>query len=206
MSELNLQLGEWYRQRNGKIAGPLSHSGGNDYPFEDEFESWTLSGVYSIGEQSESDLIAHIPRTDPRHPEYATAQPQPATVSFLIDVPVPPEGWQVAGYRVPVVGEMRFMYGGWRPVNNPCDFRWPVAVAVRCVPPWTPPSSLATGWVTVDDDGKPYWSESTEKPVWWSSIGTWGRNPGYMHRINPKMFRDFTPPPIRGEHAIWEIK
>jgi len=163
MSELNLQLGEWYRQRNGKIAGPLSHSGGNDYPFEDEFESWTLSGVYSIGEQSESDLIAHIPRTDPRHPEYKPEQSaQPEMIAIMMSVPRPPEGWEVAGYRVPVVGEMRFMHGEWRHVKNQCNFRWPVAE--RCTPPWTPPSWLAPGWIEVDNNCSVYLFK--RRPSW----------------------------------------
>jgi hypothetical protein len=201
MSELNLQIGEWYERRDGQIVGPVKSWGHPHYCFRCFDTTWSASGkYYGDGVCSEADLVAHVPRTDPRHPEYKPSQP--ATVSFLIDVPVPPEGWRVAGYRVPVVGEMRFMHGGWRHVKNPCDFRWPVAE--RCTPPWTPPDWLAPGWLTVDDDGQAYWSK--EQPVWWSSIGTWGRNPGYMHRINPKMYREFTPPPICGEHAIWEIK
>jgi hypothetical protein len=205
MSELNLQVGEWYERRDGAVIGPIAHFYHPYFCFRIDMTSYNSHGKF-FGDDvfADGDLIAHVPRTDPRHPEYkAPPKPDPATARVTIDIPVPPEGWQVDGYRVPVVGEMRFMHGEWRHVKDSCNFRWPVAV--RLVPPWTPPAWLAPGWVTVDDDGKPYWSESKEKPVWWSSIGTWGRNPGYMHSINPKMFRDFTPPPICGEHAIWEI-
>ena len=201
MSELNLQVGEWYESRGGKIVGPVKSWRHPHYCFRWSDRTWAANGkYYGDGVLSEADLVAHVSRTDPRHPEYATARP--AMVDIMMSVPRPPEGWQVAGYRVPVVGEMRFVYGGWRHVNNPCNFRWPVAE--RCTPPWAPPVWLAPGWLTVDDGGRPYWS--TEKPTWWPTIGAWGRNSGYMHFINLKMFRDFTPPTIRGEHAIWEIK
>jgi len=204
MSELNLQLGEWYERRDGAVIGPVFDFYHPYYCFRIGMTSYNSHGKF-FGDDvcAQGDLIAHVPRTDPRHPEHtAQPKPDPATARLTIDIPVPPEDWRVAGYRVPVVGEMRFMHGEWRHVKNPCNFRWPVAV--RCVPPWTPPPWLAPGWVTVDRNGRVYWH--SDKPSW-SQVGSWNRAKvgGYLLPVNPKMFRDFTPPPISGEHAIWEI-
>jgi hypothetical protein len=199
MSELNLQIGEWYESRGGEIVGPLESRGNRYWCFRCGERTWTANGIYYGDKACTEDLVAHVPRTDPRHPEYAAAQP--AMIDIMMSVPSPPEGWQVAGYRVPVVGEMRFMHGQWRHVKNQCNFRWPVAEP--CVPPWTPPAWLAPGWVTINHDGRVYWFEL--RPSWCSISGVWIRNGGEVSSVNSKMFRDFTPPPITGEHAIWEI-
>ena len=203
MSELNLQLGEWYERRDGAVIGPVGHFYHPYFCFRIDMASYNSHGKF-FGDDvfADGDLIAHVPRTDLRHPEHVPAQP--AMVDIKISVPSPPEGWQVDGYRVPSVGEMRFMHGEWRCVKDSCCFRWPVAV--RCVPPWTPPAWMAPGWVTCDNDGRVYWHSNPNKPSW-SQVGSWNRSKegGYLLSVNPKMFRDFTPPPITGEHAIWEI-
>jgi hypothetical protein len=59
--------------------------------------------------------------------------------------------------------------------------------------------------VTCDNDERVYWH--SHKPSWSQALGSWNRakEPGYLRAVNPKMYRDFTPPPISGEKAIWEI-
>lgn len=80
MTELKLEVGEYYADREGMIRGPISIN--PDYPedsayeFDDGcFELYRLNGRYFDQEYREStlDLVEHIPRADPRHPNFVPA-------------------------------------------------------------------------------------------------------------------------------------
>lgn len=77
MSELRLQEGEYYLDRAGRVAGPLEGTilfdpeNAKEHPFSFNRISYSKSGMNFYGYGNDpSDLVEHIPITDPRHPEY----------------------------------------------------------------------------------------------------------------------------------------
>lgn len=204
---LLLQVGEWYKRRDGRIVGPVEPNNiGTRFVFRVGRDTYTKRGRLTdeyllCGE----DLVEHIPRTDPRHPEYKPASApvteQPETVEVTVRVPKPPDGWRVDGHRWAVCGERVLdVYDVWSDPIGAGGTYTAHLVAVPFTPPWKPPASLAAGWV-VAEEHRVLWSQCEPK---WDGDGWTGVLNGCV--LNSAMFRDWTPPPIRGEHAIWRIE
>ena len=81
-----LQVGEWYRMRDCRVIGPIVGSNDPDYPFTCSHLTFTSEGVWNKGNVSDYDIVEHIPRTDPRHPESKTGQPQSDPVHVIVAI------------------------------------------------------------------------------------------------------------------------
>ena len=80
-----LQAGEWYLNRNGRVVGPLEETGDTEYPFRNLKVTYRQDGVWIYGQVNGRDLVEHLPRTDPRHPEYVPEQSHPIPGQWYFD-------------------------------------------------------------------------------------------------------------------------
>jgi hypothetical protein len=73
VNEFKLEVGKYYKDRDGDVYGPLELSGNDKYPFiePEDRSSWTSDGLYSVGYTSVTDLIEEVP-----NPAQETEQPK----------------------------------------------------------------------------------------------------------------------------------
>ena len=78
-NSVQLQIGEYYLRRNGKIAGPVMAGEPNKPSHEYIVGPWSYYGDGRLfsSRTFEDDLVEHIPLGDPRHPNFTPASKIP---------------------------------------------------------------------------------------------------------------------------------
>jgi hypothetical protein len=79
---LKLEVGKYYRQKDGNVVGPMCHDGGGDnWPFYQDVKNRADRRYFSVGGyryQSHSptpeDLVNEVPRPEPKYRAFASAE------------------------------------------------------------------------------------------------------------------------------------
>ena len=94
--------------------------------------------------------------------------------TIQVPIPSPPEGWVFDGFRVPNVGDLVFVCGGWSIVHEPVSVLH--ITAKQTPPPWTPSISFKPGWIARDGNGNGFWY--SHRPIWNGPEDRWDPDPG----------------------------
>ena len=212
MSDLMLEVGEWYLRRDGGIVGPVTQDGGfTNYPLRIGDLTYTVGGRTWNHEERPTDLVEHIPITDRRHPQFRECDVSGAEirdcssleeteyVEVLMRMPKPPEGWQYTGeFRVPEECEEFVDKDGLVTTMVDTSGMYPCPIVVK---DWQPPSWMPKGWwYCIDTDG--HETLTNREPFF--EDGDWEL--ASCARYREIQDCRFDRPTARGRNAIWEVK
>jgi hypothetical protein len=105
-------------------------------------------------------------------------------VRIEIEVPDPPEGWAVGGFREAHVHELMWSGDGW--IACRINTLGKYLVCVKAKPLWEPSPELVAvlqpGWVAKDFNGEMYWYGRMPKRLTFSWDGTPMRTLNFLKR------------------------